>query len=209
MLPPDPETMRRSLVAHETPPPAFRAALASLPFTERDAWLDRVLGLEDLPADTPDLPRGCVPYLPCSADTLMRMVDLAEVKSTDTLIDIGSGLGRAMWIAHFLTGARAIGVEIQPALAHASRALIARLNADRLSVIEGDAAAETASLTTGTVFFLYCPFSGPRLDAWLTALEPLARARPLRICTVDLPLPERPWLTRTAISADLEVYRTC
>ncbi|MEZ4295152.1 MAG: hypothetical protein R3B70_09250 [Polyangiaceae bacterium] len=101
MLPPDPDTLRRALMAHQTPPRPHSAPCSrASPFTERDPWVDRVLGFEDLPADTQPSPR-LRPYLRSSADTLMRMVDLAEVNSTDTLIDIGSGLGRAMWIAHF------------------------------------------------------------------------------------------------------------
>src|SRR5580692_4551836 len=47
-------------------PAAFRAALLNVAPTARDAWVDRVLGLHDLPADGPDLPRGCVPYFPSS-----------------------------------------------------------------------------------------------------------------------------------------------
>ncbi|MEZ4295153.1 MAG: hypothetical protein R3B70_09255 [Polyangiaceae bacterium] len=99
-------------------------------------------------------------------------------------------------------------MEIQPELHHSYRALIARLHADALSVTEGDAATETANLATGTVLLLYCDFIGPRLADGLSALEPIAHSHPLRICTVDLPLPERPWLRRRATSGDLEVYRS-
>ena len=60
----------------------------------------------------------------------------------------------------------------------------------------------------GTVYFLYCPFSGARLATVLDALERAARERAIRVCCVDLPLPPRPWLTRvTPDDAAVEVYR--
>jgi len=43
----------------------IRQALTQVPPSDRDAWLDRVLELHEIPDDSPDLPRGCVPYLPC------------------------------------------------------------------------------------------------------------------------------------------------
>jgi hypothetical protein len=54
-------------------PYLFRDALLRVPPGERDAWLDSIFGLGDLPDDGPDLPRGCVPYLPSSVDTLLRV----------------------------------------------------------------------------------------------------------------------------------------
>jgi hypothetical protein len=58
------------------------------------------------------------------------------------------------------------------------------------------------------VFFLYCPFSGARLDKLLTCLEPIAHTRPIRICCVDLPLPPRDWLTlASSPSPALAIYR--
>ena len=60
--------------------------------------------------------------------------------------------------------------------------------------MSGDAAEIVPQLTAGSVFFLYCPFSGPRLVKLLADLEPIARTRPIRVCAVDLPLPPCPWL---------------
>ncbi len=64
-------------------------------------------------------------------------------------------------------------------------------------------------LMIGSVFFLYCPFSGERLAKVLDELESIARTRMLRICCVDLPLPHREWLTREpTVSGDVTIYRT-
>ena len=190
-------------------PSKFRAALLSVPPDARDAWLDLVLGLTELPDDGPELPRGCVPYLPCSVDVLLRMIEQAGVHASDVFVDIGSGLGRAAALVHLLTGASAIGLEIQRGLALAARDLASRLLLSRCPCIEGDAAELTGFVTIGTVFFLYCPFGGEHLMRVLDHLESIARTRMLRVCCVDLPLPSRDWLTLDPMhSGDLAIYRS-
>src|SRR5262245_43797450 len=107
----------RSLIEHGLHDPAtFRPALLSVPPTARDAWVDCVLGLGELPDDAPALPRGCVPYLPCRADALLSMVDQASICASDVFVDVGMGNARAAVLVHLLTGASVIGLEIQPAL---------------------------------------------------------------------------------------------
>ena len=190
-------------------PAQFRQALTEVPPSERDAWLDRLLELDAIAADGPDLPRGCVPYLPCPVDALLRMVDQAQVQARDVFVDLGAGVGRAAALVHLLTGAPAIGIEIQPALVRAARELAARLSGLRFSPIEGDAARLAGSIAIGSVFFLYCPFSGARLERVLDDLESIARTREIRVCCVDLPLPPRAWLALAAPpSGDLAVYRS-
>jgi SAM-dependent methyltransferase len=202
------ERLRRSLATGRTTPAAFRAALTSVRAEKRDAWIDHVFGLGELPDDGPELPRSCVPYLPSSVDTLLRMIELAEVRSDDVFVDVGSGLGRATALTHFLTGAGAIGIEIQPVLVRRARELALRLNAPRVAVIEGDAARLTGHVPIGSVYFLYCPFGGERLDRVLEDLASIAKSRRIRVCSVGLPLPPRSWLEPVACSDDLTVYRS-
>ena len=203
------EWIRSQLANSRVTPDVFRTALMRVPPIERDAWLDHVLGLDSVPDDGPELPRGCVPYMPCSVDALLRMVEEAGVQASDVFVDVGSGVGRAAALVHLLTGAAAIGIEIQPELVHAARELKARLNAERFSPVQGDATRLTGHIATGSIFFLYCPFSGERLEKLLDDLESIARTRTIRICCVDLPLPPRPWLTFAAPpSGDLTVYRS-
>ena len=168
-----------------------------------------VFGLRELPDDGPDLPRGCVPYVPCSVDALLRMVERAGVSSSDVFVDIGAGLGRAAAFVHLLTGAGAIGIEIQAGLVRAARDLATRLGAPRVACIEGDAARLAGFVTIGSVFFLYCPFSGDRLTKVLAGLESIARTRVIRVCCVDLPLPSCPWpAPEPPRSGDLAIYRS-
>ncbi|MEO8704224.1 MAG: hypothetical protein ABI867_29495 [Kofleriaceae bacterium] len=200
----------RSLVERGQHSPAlFRTALLSVPAPARDAWLDHVLDLADIPPDDPALPRGCVPYLPCSVDALLRIVEQVPVRASDVFVDVGSGLGRAATAVHLLTGAAAIGIEIQSGLVVAARDLASRLLISRISCVEGDAAKLTGFITIGSVFFLYCPFSGERLAKVLADLEPIAQTRTIRVCCVDVPLPPCSWLTlEPQLSGDLAIYRS-
>lgn len=156
------------------------------------------------------MPRGCVPYLPCPVDALLRAVEQAPVGAGDVFVDLGSGAGRALTFVHLLTGATAIGIEIQPELVRAARETAARLRLSRVTTLEGDASSVTGSAASGSVFFLYCPFSGERLARLLAELERPARHRALCICAVHTPLPEQRWLRMDpARLPDLCVFRSC
>lgn len=202
------QPMRRRTVAGLSNAAELRAALAEVPASDRDAWVDSLLGLNDIPADGPDLPAGGVPYLPCSVTTLLQVIDLAEITAEDVFVDVGAGVGRATMLVHLLTGASAIGVEVQQALVVEAQALASAFEAHRVRTIHGDAAAMPGSMTMGTVFFLYCPFSGDRLLRVLQGLEDIAASRVIRICCVDLPLPPQAWLEEPATVDGLAIYRS-
>lgn len=190
-------------------PSAFAEALRAVAPGERDEWLDGVLGIDSLVADGPELPRGCVPYLPCPVHVLLRMVELAGVQRDDVFVDVGAGVGRALAGVHLVTGAAAVGIEVQPALVATARDLVARLGLTRVSVVAGDAAGLMGEVAMGSVFLLYCPFSGERLQRVLDDLEVIARSHVIRVCCVHLPLPPCPWLQLVAPPAeDLAVYRS-
>ena len=203
------ERVRSLIERGQCDPAQFRAALTRIPPVARDAWVDQVLGLGAPPEDGPQLPVGCVPYLPCSVDVLLRLTEHAPVRASDLFVDIGAGVGRAAALVHLLTGAPVVGVEVQPTLVAAARALAARLHLSRVSLVEADAGQPTEVWFAGSVFLLYCPFSGDRLARLLANLELVARAHPIRVCCVDLPLPACPWLEQTGPpSVDLTIYRS-
>jgi SAM-dependent methyltransferase len=204
----DAAKIRDRLAYHVPAPAAFRAALVDVPPLERDRWVDILWDVHELPDDEP-LPRGCVPYLPCPVDTVLDAVQHAAVTRDDVFVDVGSGLGRAAFLAHLLTGAACIGIEIQPTLVAAARGRAAWLHLSRTRFIAGDAVDLVRFITIGTVFFLYCPFSGERLRRVLDDLEALARTRPIRICCVDLPTLDCGWLAPIAPPVGgLTVYRS-
>ena len=203
------QRLRCDLREGRVTPATFGVALAEIAPSERDSWLDVLWNIAELPPDERELPRGCVPYLPCPVASVLDAVERAGVSSSDVFVDVGSGLGRAAALAHLKTGASCVGLEIQTALARAAQERAESLKLTRVQFVQGDAAETIGSLTTGTVFFLYCPFSGGRLERFLDGLEDVARARPIRVCCVDMPPLQAPWLARIPSSSmSVDVYRS-
>ncbi|MCA9594071.1 MAG: hypothetical protein KC776_12195 [Myxococcales bacterium] len=115
----------------------------------------------------------------------------------------------AALLAHLKTGAGCVGLEIQPMLARTAQARADWLGLTRMRFLQGDAAELVRFITTGTVFFLYCPFGGARLERFLDGLEDVARARPIRICCVDMAPLDSPWLAPVAsTSSRVSIYRS-
>ena len=201
--------VRTHLLSNQVTPAVFRPILDDIPPKERDGWLDLLWDLDEIPDDGPELPRGCVPYLPCAVATVLEAVERASVTADDVFVDVGSGTGRTAFLASLLTGAGCIGLEIQPALVEAAKGRAAWLRLDRTRFVGGDAAELLRFITIGTVFFLYCPFGGDRVHRVLDDLEDIARTRPIRVCCVHMPPLERPWLVRVpSTSVELDVYRS-
>jgi len=201
--------LRSDLRGGRVTPATFAAALAEVPPRDRDEWLDLLWDIDEIPPDDADLPRGCVPYLPCAVATVLDAVRLAAVTCDDVFVDVGSGAGRAALLAHLETGAGCIGLEIQPVLARTAQGRADWLGLSRMRFLQGDAATLVRFIPTGTVFFLYCPFSGNRLRCFLDGLEDVARARRIRVCCVDMPPLESPWLARVpSASPRIDVYQS-
>jgi SAM-dependent methyltransferase len=201
--------LRSDLRGDRVTPATFAAVLSEVPPRDRDEWLDLLWDIDEIPPDTHDLPRGCVPYLPCPVATVLDAVHLAGVTGDDLFVDVGSGAGRAALLAHLATGAGCIGVEIQPGLARTAQARADWLALSRLRFVEGDAADMVRFIPTGTVFFLYCPFGAARLRRFLDGLEDVARARRVRVCCVDMPPLEALWLTpMPSNSPRIQVYQS-
>jgi SAM-dependent methyltransferase len=178
--------------------------LRSIPLADRDIWLDELLGFDEPPPDISDLPRGSVPYLPCGVEEILTMVLEVHVAPDDELVDLGSGLGRVLILAHLLTGARCLGIEIQAPLVQLARARCAALSLPAVSFVHANAADTDLD---GSIFFLYAPFGGEMLAHVLYRLEDVARRRPIVVCAVNLELPDAPWLLpRQTSSLSLTIY---
>jgi hypothetical protein len=178
--------------------------LLSIPFFDRDGWLDELLRIEALPPDIPDLPRGSVPYLPSGVEEILAMVLEVPVQPGDELVDLGSGLGRVVILAHLLSGARACGVEIQEHLVRSARARCAELALAAVSFVHANAAD---TVLEGSIFFLYAPFNGEMLTRVLFRLEDIARRRPIVLCAAGFEFHDVPWLlARKTSSRSLTLY---
>ena len=105
---------------------------------------------------------GCAPSVPGQevADVrshpfiVIEMLRMAAVTPRDVVVDLGSGDGRIVVAAAHEFGARAIGVEIDPALVAESHARVRRYGVgERVTIIQGD--LFTADLRQATVVMLY------------------------------------------------------
>lgn len=128
-----------------------------------------------------DLEAGMVPYQSTPARHVFDLIDRAGLGRRDVLADLGSGLGQVPLLVSACTGARCIGVEIEPAFVGYAQDTASALGLNRVSFVEGD--ARTADLSAASVFYLYTPFTGAMLRSVLEALRQQARERPIRVCT--------------------------
>ncbi len=79
------------------------------------------------------------PYVPTPQVVVDRMLDLAQVRSGDMVIDLGSGDGRIMITAAQKYGARGFGVDIDPRLVKLSNEEARRAGlADRVKFLQQD-----------------------------------------------------------------------
>jgi len=79
------------------------------------------------------------PYVPTPQAVVERMLDMAQVKASDMVIDLGSGDGRIMITAAKRHGARGFGVEIDPRLVKRSNEEAKRVGvAERVKFLQQD-----------------------------------------------------------------------
>jgi len=183
----------------------FLHRLMDVPFGDRDAWVDALLSLDAPPADGLDLPRGAVPYVPCGVDAIIHTVASAPVTDNDVFVDLGAGVGRVCLLVHLMTGARAIGVEIQPRLVDEARAHAKALALPGVTFHCADAAL--MSIPEGSIFFIYASFPLVVLKQVLLRLRDIASSKPIIVCAVGFDIHDEPWLTaRESSSVELAIY---
>lgn len=170
-------------------------AIALQPPVDRDRFVDALLGLEDRPADDeacvgddPELIRCVASGVSAIADAVLK----AGVGPDDVFLDLGAGCGRVAMLVHLLTGARAIGLEIQEGLVAFGRERAAALALDDVDLRRGDARED--ELPAATVVYLYLPFVGRSLARVLARLEEQARRAPLIVCALGVELRREGWL---------------
>jgi SAM-dependent methyltransferase len=186
----------------------FHEELLAVPPLERDAWVNRRLGFEELPDDGADLPAGAVPYFPSAVEEIVAMVQELPLRPQDELVDIGSGAGRMVILAHLLSGARVRGIEVQAHLVQLARERAAALKLTEKDVSFVHANAADLELE-GSVFFLYAPVNGDLFTRVLKRLEAAAKRRRISVCTVAMDLRSQAWLRPRRTSCEtLTLYES-
>ncbi|WP_164016969.1 methyltransferase domain-containing protein [Pyxidicoccus trucidator] len=198
----EPEALRAAVRRGSLRGPALAALLESLPVFERDAWVERLLGIDTVPL-TPHTRHGeLIGHHASGVGALLQLLRDVPVRATDVFVDLGSGLGKATLLTHLLTGATVVGLEHEPALVDAARQRATDLGLTGVTYVLGDA---RASVPEGTVYYLYLPFTGAALEAAMARLEAASRGREVVVCTLGLDLARWPWL-RARESSD---FWTC
>jgi cyclopropane fatty-acyl-phospholipid synthase-like methyltransferase len=115
-------------------------------------------------------------YVPTTAEVVDRMLDLADVKPLDVVYDLGCGDGRIVIAASKNYGARAIGVDLDPARIREANANAKAAGVDRFVTFRVEDLFKT-DLRDATVVTLYLlPELNRRLIPKLFAeLKPGAR----------------------------------
>lgn len=113
-----------------------------------------------------------VVYWPTPAPVVDAMLDLAQVKRSDLVYDLGCGDGRIVVTAAKRFGAHGIGIDLNPARVRESRQNVRKSHVEKLVDIRR-ADIFTVDFERADVVFLYL------LPGILTALKPqLAKLRP-------------------------------
>lgn len=154
---------------------------AGLSFDYLDELLSDVLALEQPDPPPAHPPDGMVFYQPTPARHIFHLLRLTALTEADVLIDLGSGLGHVPLLASICSAARCIGIEREEVYVTLARRCADQLNLDRVSFLQQD--ARQADLSSGTVFYLYTPFTGSLLSSVLNRLQQEGRSRLIRICT--------------------------
>jgi len=144
-----------------------------------DVFVNGVLRLDTVPHETRAREPEMVFYQPTPARVIAELLEMMPIAPSDVFYDLGSGLGQVCILVHLLTGARARGIEFEPAYCAYARESARRLNLSNVEFINGDARAQ--DYTNATIVFMYTPFTGAMLERVLRKIEREAR-RAIWVC---------------------------
>jgi hypothetical protein len=150
-----------------------------------DYWDDVVSGVLQL--REPREPRihplpEMVFYQPTPVRHILHLMRASALSDGDVFVDLGSGLGHVALLASMVTGVQSLGIEVEAAYVASAQECAQNLNLSRVRFIHKDARA--ADLSSGTVFYLYSPFTGSILSDVLDGLEKDSTRRPIKICAL-------------------------
>src|SRR5690349_4822903 len=95
-----------------------------------------------------------IPFVPTSLEVIDRMLELAQVKKSDVLYDLGSGDGRIVIRAAQKYGIRAVGIEMDRLLIDQARKDAKSARVTRLVEFRAEDALK-ANISKATVVTLY------------------------------------------------------
>ncbi len=189
-------------------PQRFGELLAAVPAYEWDAFTERLLGIHEVPAASKARGLEMIKYQATPMASILELVGL--LGPDDVLFDMGSGLGKVSMLSSFLSLARAVGVEFDPAYGEraAARASALKLKRVRFEVMD----AREADYRAGTFFYFFFPFEGEVMTTVLDRIRSHTSGRSIRFAALHrstLRFDQEDWLTREgAFPSGMALYRT-
>ena len=191
----------RDAIRHGNGAETLRTWAASLPngsdqesYGPLDTLIGGVLDFKE-PHGVAELEADMVFYQPTPARDIFDFIERASISQQDVVMDLGSGLGHVALLTAICTGARCVGIELQPAYVASANQCASALQVRNAHFVTQDVRA--ANLSEGTVFYLYTPFTGRILRDVLDSLKREAEGRAIRLCTLGpctAVVANEPWL---------------
>lgn len=166
--------VRAAIRDRSLPPAKLRGMIEALPPRIDTDFVLHVFGAAAIPGREHPTP---IPYAPTPARVILELIDHVPITTGDVFADIGSGLGHVAALVRFLSGARCVGIEIDPAFVGRSLEEAAALD---LAIDYRCADVLDADLEA-TAIFMFAPFPEATMRALLAKLR--AKAPPKRLAT--------------------------
>jgi hypothetical protein len=166
----------------------------------RDELVSGILQFREPSAASRHREREMLFYQPTPVRHIIHLITASALSEADVLVDLGSGLGQVPLLASMLTGVKGLGIEVEAAYVASAQECVQSLHLSRVRFIHEDARA--ADLSSGTVFYLYSPFTGSVLADVLERLKKESTRRPIKICTLGpctCALAQESWLQTNAL----------
>jgi SAM-dependent methyltransferase len=116
-----------------------------------------------------------VPYIPTTDTAVQAMLELAQVKSSDIVYDLGCGDGRIVIAAAKRYGARGVGIDIDPALVREAKKNARQAGVEKLVDFREQDLFQTNFREATVVTLFLLPALNRRLLPQLEALKPGTR----------------------------------
>ncbi|MCF6147995.1 MAG: hypothetical protein E3K37_04985 [Candidatus Kuenenia sp.] len=109
---------------------------------------------------TEEKTQKCPDYEPSTYEEIKKILDYLSPGNNDVFVDLGSGKGRAVFIAGLYDFKRVVGIEVDKTRAKISRNIHSRLKRKiaPLEIINAD--AKNITVSDATIYFIFNPF-GP------------------------------------------------
>jgi len=146
-----------------------------------DILINGLLSGQPMPEATKERTPEMVFYQKTPVRVVFELTEMAQLQKDDVFIDIGSGLGQAAILVNLISGARARGIEYEPAYCDYAKTCASQLNLSNVEFINSNAL--NGDYAEGTVFFLYTPFEGRLLRDMLEILYKESQKRMIRVFT--------------------------